>query len=71
MFQQVAKTLKPNLRLFDIAANLTDHSFGGGKKPDDRDAVVERARAVGCSHLLIAAGCMEDARDSHQLCHRF
>lgn len=54
-----------NYRFYDIAANLTDHQFGGhhhGKQlHDDRHEVIERAKQVGCKDLLIAAGSLEDA----------
>jgi TatD DNase family protein len=56
---------KPRLRLFDVAANLTDPSFEGvyhGKKKHESDLerVVERARAVGCDKFLVAAGNIGD-----------
>lgn len=56
----------PRFKFYDIAANLTDHQFRGdyyGKKhhEDDRQEVIQRARDIGCSHLLIAAGNLEDA----------
>lgn len=56
-------------RFYDIAANLTDGQFTGdyGKHhhADDRSSVIERAKQVGCHHLLIAAGNLEDAHLSH------
>lgn len=60
-------------RFYDIAANLTDEQFGSEKKKkeDDRDQVVERAAKVGCTHLLIAAGCVEDALHAYELCNKY
>ena len=59
MIQQLAKMINKGRRFFDIAANLTDEQFGTSKHhEDDREHVVKRAREVGCSHLLIAAGCL-------------
>lgn len=55
---------QPPRRYFDIAANLTDVQFGKHGH-DDRDEVVKRALGVGCTHLLIAAGCMEDIQLSY------
>lgn len=61
-------------KFYDIAANLTDDQFGSTENKeqhghkhveDDRDEAVERARRVGCSHLLIAAGCIQDATHSY------
>lgn len=62
--QQLAKAIKKQFPLFDIAANLTDEQFGNKNHPCDRDSVVKRALEVGCTHLLIAAGCLEDAAHS-------
>lgn len=66
----------PKYRFYDIAANLTDEQFSGiyyGKEnhPDDRVEVIQRALDVGCDHLLIAAGCIEDARHSFQMCQTY
>lgn len=61
------------LQFFDIAANLTDHQFEGvyhGKKYHDSDVldVIERAASMGCNHLLIASGCLEDVKQALKLC---
>lgn len=58
MQQQLSKYMKSTFAFFDIAANLTDEQFGSKNHPCDRASVVERAHKVGCSHLLIAAGCL-------------
>ena len=71
MLQQFSKFMKKNLTFFDIAANLTDEQFGSSKTPCDRKEVIERARQVGCSHLLIAAGNMQDAKESYELCSQY
>ncbi len=60
-------------QLYDVAANLTDGQFEGkvyGKNSfeNDREEVVQRAKNVGCTHLLIAAGNLEDVKHSYELC---
>lgn len=70
--QQLGKQISKTRPFFDIAANLTDGQFGNSKHHmEDRDDVVKRACEIGCEHLLIAAGCMEDAHHSYELCHRY
>jgi TatD DNase family protein len=70
--QQLTKTLAKGRPFFDIAANLTDDQFGSNKHHhSDRDEVVQRAIDVGCSHLLIAAGCYKDAEHAFDLCNRY
>jgi TatD DNase family protein len=72
MLQQLGKVMKKTFPFFDIAANLTDEQFGKtNHHPCDRESVVKRAHEVGCSHLLIAAGCLEDAQHSFELCNKF
>lgn len=72
MIQQLAKVMKKHFPLFDIAANLTDDQFGKtNHHACDRDSVIKRAQEVGCSHLLIAAGCLEDAQHSFELCSKY
>ena len=67
--QLFTKQLTSKLPFFDIAANLTDTQFGNNKHHhEDRDTVVKRAQEVGCSHLIIAAGSLEEARHSFELC---
>lgn len=69
--------MQPNTRTFyDIAANLTDDQFSGKyydkqSHHDDRKEVIERARQYGCQHLLIAAGNLEDAHKSTELCQQY
>jgi len=60
-------------KFYDIAANLTDDQFSGKyydkqNHHDDRKEVIERAWQYGCDHLLIAAGNLEDAQKSYELC---
>ena len=67
---------QPKFQFYDIAANLTDDQFGGqyhGKDnhQDDRPHVIHRAKNVGCTHLLIAAGNIEDAIHSYEMCQTY
>ena len=60
------------LKIFDIAANLSDGTFKGEyhrKKhhEPDFDKVIERGRKYGVQKYLFAAGYIEDALDSHSL----
>lgn len=60
------------LRLFDIAANMTDSTFFGnyrGKQvhASDWDKVIERARNHGVQKFLFAAGSLPDAEESLKL----
>ena len=72
MIQQLAKAMKKNLAFFDVAANLTDNQFGQTNHHTcDRDSVVQRAHEMGCSHLLIAAGSLEEAGHSFDLCNKY
>lgn len=67
------KKMIQKLKLFDIAANLTDDQFQGvyhhkhHHKPDVMQ-VIQRAEDVGCSHLLIASGHLADIEKALELC---
>lgn len=69
--------MQANIRKFyDIAANLTDDQFSGKyydkqSHHDDRKEVIERAHQYGCEHLLIAAGNLEDAHKSTEICSQY
>jgi len=61
-----------NIKIFDIAANLSDEKFKGiynGKKYHDEDIkeVLERAKKANVNKMLFAAGCIEDAHESYIL----
>ena len=61
-----------NLKLFDIAANLSDDRYKGvyyGTKLHDQDfdLVISRARKYGVRKFLFAAGYIEDALESYEL----
>lgn len=67
--------MKAAYKFYDIAANLTDHQFDGkyhGKKVHeaDRHEVIERAFKHGCEHLLVAAGNLDDAKHSLEICEK-
>lgn len=62
-------------RIFDIAANMSDDRFFGkyyGKQAhkSDFDQCMQRARDFGVSHYLFAAGYIEDAKISMDLCEK-
>lgn len=61
--------IKKKLRLFDIAANLSDHSFS--KIPGDIEQVIGRSFDNGVRKLLLAAGEIGDTEVSYKLCSRF
>lgn len=61
--------MKKTKRLFDIAANLSDHQYH--PKTGEVERVIKRAAAVGVTHLLLAGGHIKDSIDSHALCVRF
>lgn len=67
---QGIKNIKGKFRLFDIASNLTDNHFIGeyhGKKYHecDIDNVIKRASEVGCSHMLIVGGYLEESKTAY------
>ena len=61
-----------HLKLFDIAANLSDDRYKGmyyGTKlhDSDFDLVIKRANQYGVRKFLFAAGYIHDAQDSYNL----
>ncbi|CAI2373901.1 unnamed protein product [Moneuplotes crassus] len=67
-----SKKVDHDLRMFDIAANLSDESFQGiyhGKKAHEPDfeVVMNRARQYGVEKFLFSAGYIEDAVKSYDL----
>ncbi len=60
------------MKLFDVAANLSDDRFKGiyyGSKlhEPDFDLVIKRANEYGVRKFLFAAGYIHDALDSYQM----
>jgi TatD DNase family protein len=60
------------IRLFDIAANLSDDRYkgvyyGSLLHEPDFDLVIKRAHEYGVRKFLFAAGYIEDAKDSYKL----
>ena len=60
------------MKLFDIAANLSDDRFKGvyyGKKVHDEDfnVVIKRAYNYGVKGFLFASGYLEDYKESYDL----
>ena len=65
--------MSSKIRLFDIAANLSDDTFWGiyhGKRkhPDDLEHVFKRAEEYGVDRLLLSSGHIPDALISLELC---
>ncbi|KAM0553822.1 hypothetical protein ACHAPJ_007168 [Fusarium lateritium] len=61
-----------NPRYIDIGINLTDPIFRGkyhGKErhPDDLDAIVGRAREVGCTKLIVTGSDLRNSQDALSL----
>ncbi|KAH0534143.1 hypothetical protein FGG08_007269, partial [Glutinoglossum americanum] len=66
----------PNLRFVDIGINLTDPVYTGvyhGKKAHDDDLadVVARAKAVGCTKMLVTASDLESAKRASEVAGMF
>ncbi|KAF4507285.1 hypothetical protein G6O67_005942 [Ophiocordyceps sinensis] len=63
-------------RYVDIGINLADPIFRGvhrgtQRHPDDLDAVVRRAREVGCSKLVVTGSDFKSARDAFKLAEEY
>ncbi|KAL8365108.1 hypothetical protein RB595_004093 [Gaeumannomyces hyphopodioides] len=63
-------------RYVDIGINLADPIFrgrSGGKQrhPDDLHAVVQRAKEVGCTKLIVTGSSFRSSRDALQLADEF
>ncbi|KAM4059858.1 tatD related DNase domain-containing protein [Hirsutella rhossiliensis] len=63
-------------RYVDIGINLADPIFRGvhrgtQRHPDDLDAVVRRAREVGCSKLMVTGSDFKSARDALKLADEY
>ncbi|KAH0488791.1 MAG: hypothetical protein KVP17_001116 [Porospora cf. gigantea B] len=61
---------------FDIGANLTDRQYQGeyhGKTrhAPDLDQVLQRARKVGVSQILLTVGCLEDVAEAMEVADRY
>uniref|UniRef100_A0A7S3ND43 Uncharacterized protein n=1 Tax=Euplotes harpa TaxID=151035 RepID=A0A7S3ND43_9SPIT len=70
--EKISRLVDSDIKLFDIAANLSDETFRGiynGKKyhDEDFDVVIQRARDYGVEKFLFAAGYIEDAKISYDL----
>ncbi|EGR28126.1 hypothetical protein IMG5_183120 [Ichthyophthirius multifiliis] len=67
--------MQKKFQFFDIAANLADESFQGiyyNKKihESDIESVIQRATSVGCEHLLIVGGNIQDSINSFQIAQK-
>ncbi|ENH68495.1 Deoxyribonuclease Tat-D [Fusarium oxysporum f. sp. cubense race 1] len=63
-------------RYIDIGINLTDPIFRGkyhGKErhPDDLDAIIGRAREVGCTQLIVTGSDLGNSRDALTLAREY
>ncbi|PHH91933.1 hypothetical protein CDD83_9718 [Cordyceps sp. RAO-2017] len=63
-------------RYIDIGINLADPIFRGRyhgtqRHPDDLDAVISRARQVGCSKLMVTGSDFKSARDALKLAEEY
>lgn len=64
------------IRLFDIAANLSDKSYQGiyHKKschPPDISTVISRAQSYGVEKFLLAGGNLKQSRKAFDICKTF
>lgn len=63
---------RQRIRLFDIAANLSDQVYEGlyhskRSHPPDLEHVISRAESVGVTHFLLAGGNLEDSAKALQV----
>jgi TatD DNase family protein len=73
---KLTRMVDPAIKLFDIAANLSDETYFGkyrGKErhPADIKTVLERANQYNVEKFLFSAGHIEDAVKSYELAVQF
>ncbi|KAG6008239.1 hypothetical protein E4U21_004838 [Claviceps maximensis] len=73
---QPDKSLSYIPRYVDIGINLSDPIFRGRyhgqqRHPDDLAGVIDRARQVGCTKLIITGSCLESSRAGLQLSQEY
>ncbi|KAL1877554.1 hypothetical protein VTK73DRAFT_8612 [Phialemonium thermophilum] len=74
--QQVSQPKAYLPRYIDIGINLADPIFrgryhGSQRHPDDLKAVVQRAKEVGCSRLIVTGSSFRSSRDALKLAGEF
>ncbi|KAG5932265.1 hypothetical protein E4U53_001403 [Claviceps sorghi] len=73
---QAGSTLLYTPRYVDIGINLSDPIFRGRyhgqqRHPDDLASVIDRARQVGCTKLIITGSSLESSREALQLSQEY